>query len=524
MQPLEDTTVGGLLRRAAAHYPDRPALTWKNQVWCYAELDTQADRFVHYLLTWGVRKGDHLGIWCEAEPSTIFLIYAAARIGAVSAMLNTSLSKPELKALLIHSDIHCLVIGDGYRNNVFTEICRELNAELPHPIQILYIGQQNQTHFSPLWDPPESTDFPVPLETVSSSDPAFLLYTSGTTSLPKAVLDSHHSRANSGIQQALDLGATENDRFCVAMPVFHCFSLTVNVMAACACGGCLCLPESRRTESLLQTIQTQRCTVFSCVPTLFHALLARKDLCQWNLTSLRTGFIGGSSYPPSLFRQIEKELGFTLLSSLGQTEATAGITTARLTDPLDVRACTIGHFLDHLEGKIACPNTGESLSEGIPGEICVRGYMVMQGYYKQPEETAKVIDADGWLHTGDLGYLDSDGNVHYSGRLKDLIIRAGENISPREIELALLTDSRIQDCRAIGVPDVHYGEEICLCVIPSGCNPLSEQDIRDILKPQLSEYKLPRYILFMDTFPTTQTGKVSPMLLRSKAIHSLALG
>lgn len=523
MYPLEDITVGGLLRRTATKFPNHPALTWKNRIWRYAELDAQTDCFVRCLLAWGVRKGDHLGIWCEAEPNTIFLMYASARIGVVTVMLNTSLSKPELKALLISSDIRFLAIGDGFRDSIYPEICRELNAELPEPIRILYIGQQEQSHFPPLWNPPEPAHSSIPEETVSPKDPAFLLYTSGTTSLPKAVLDSHYSRANSGIQQALDLGATDRDRFCVAMPVFHCFSLTVNVMAACASGGCLCLPESRRTESLLKTIQTQRCTILSCVPTLFHALLSRKDFGSWDLSSLRTGFIGGSTYPQSLFRQIEERFQFTLLSSLGQTEATAGITTAHLTDPLDVRAATIGHFLDHLEGKIVCPNTGKTLPEGVSGEICIRGYMVMQGYYGLPDQTAKVIDPEGWLHTGDLGYLDSDGNVHYTGRLKELIIRAGENISPREIEQALLTDSRVQDCRAIGVPDHHYGEEICLCVISSPGSALSEPNVREILKPLLSAYKQPRYVLFMESFPATQTGKVSPAKLREEAVRKLAL-
>ena len=235
-------------------------------------------------------------------------------------------------------------------------------------------------------------------EAVSPQDTGYILYTSGTTSMPKAVMSSQYSRVNSAIQQAHDLEATEHDRFCVAMPIFHCFCLSVNVMAACAAGACLYLPESRRTTVLLEAVAHGRCTVLSSVPTMYHAILCRPDLSSWDLSSLRTGFIGGSFYPAELFRQIDGSFGFTLLSSLGQTEATAGLTTARLDDPLEVRASTVGHFMDHVEGKIVDIESGKDQPPGRAGEICVRGYLVMQGYFGQPEETRQAIDKDGWLH------------------------------------------------------------------------------------------------------------------------------
>ena len=368
MLPLEDLTVGGLLRRTARRFPDRPALEYRGRVWSYAALDGEVDRTARRLLGWGVGKGDHLALWCEAEPNAIVLLYAASRIGAVTALLNTSLGRTELKTLLERSDIRYLVIGDGYKELDYPALCRGLTEELPGLKAVLYAGQRGCGGYAALEDLEEgmaSEEVLAGAEVrVRPEDTAFLLYTSGTTSVPKAVLGSHYSRVNSGIQQAHDLGATQADRFCVAMPIFHCFCLSVNVMAACAVGACLYLPESRRTAALLEAVSQGRCTVMSSVPALYHAMLCRPDFDTWDISTLRTGFIGGSQYPPRLFREINDRFGFTLLSSLGQTEATAGITTAALGDSLEVRATTVGHFMDHLAGKIVCPRTGAQQPAG----------------------------------------------------------------------------------------------------------------------------------------------------------------
>lgn len=261
---------------------------------------------------------------------------------------------------------------------------------------------------------------------------------------------------------------------------------------------------------ILKAVSEGRCTILSSVPTLFHAILCRPDFGEWDLSSLRTGFIGGSFYPTELFRQINDGFGFTLLSSLGQTEATAGLTTAYLDDSLEVRATTVGHFMDHVEGKIVHIETGKNQPTGEIGEICVRGYLVMEGYFGQPEETVKAIDADGWLHTGDMGWLDRDGNLHLTGRLKELIIRGGENISPAEIETVLENCPEIAECKAIGVPDRHYGEEVCLCMVPREGAVVDTAEIRALLIQKLAEYKVPKYIVPLDELPKTVTGKVRP--------------
>lgn len=523
---LDNITLGQMLRAAAQQYPERPALEYCETVYNYRQLDALADRFAHALLRHGVRRGDHVGILCEAEPNAILLSYAIARIGGVVVMLNTSLLQQELTARLVKADVSFLLIGDGYKDVNYPLICSGIQEQVPGLKKILYIGMNGSEEYTALLPADENTDLSSVFaaeKLVKPEDTAYILFTSGTGSTPKAVMSSHYSRANSGILQAKDLSATCQDRFCVAMPIFHCFCLSVNVFAACAVGACLYLPESRRTDALLKAISAGKCTVFSCVPALFRALLRKPNLELWDLRSLRTGFIGGSSYPESLFLEAEERLGFTLLSSLGQTEATAGITTTHVTDSLKVRMSTVGHFLEHVEGRIVNPETNEPVPMGAAGEICVRGYVVMQGYYKQPVETARAIDSQGWLHTGDMGWLDQDGNVHLCGRLKELIIRGGENISPKEIETVFFDDPRVLQCRAVGVPDEHYGEEICLCVVNNPEEPCTEAYIRQNLARRLAAYKMPRYILFLEQLPETSTGKVRLQALKDLAVQLLHL-
>lgn len=525
MLPLEALTVGGLLRRTAGRVPERPALEHRGRMWTYRALDAAVDDCARRLLGLGVGRGDRVGLWCEAEPGAVVALYALVRVGAVCTLLNTSLRRPELKDLLERTRARFLLIGGGYKDLDYPALCQGLTAELPALERVLSIGQGEARGYDALDRLPSAPASALAAAegAVKPEDTAFILFTSGTTSAPKAVLDSHYSRTNSGIQQAGDLGATEADRFCVAMPLFHCFCLSVNVMAACAAGACLCLPDSRRTTALLEAVSRGKCTIMSSVPALFHAMLCRPDFASWDLSSLRTGFIGGSLYPPALFREINDNFGFTLLSSLGQTEATAGITCAALEDPLEVRAETVGHFMDHVEGKIAHMDTGAALSPGQVGEICVRGYVVMQGYDGQPEETARVIDGAGWLHTGDMGYLDGAGNVHMTGRLKELIIRGGENISPAEVEAAAAACPGVELCKAVGVPDAHYGEEVCLCVAVKPGADWTKEGLRAWLADRLAAFKVPRYILELEEFPRTVTGKVRPADLQAIAREKLGL-
>ena len=512
MLPLEDITLGQLFRRTCAAYPDRPALQHRSHVLTYSELDEAVSMTARRLLGWGVRKGMHIGVRAEAEAGTVICMHALTLIGAVVTMLNTSLTEEEAWTLLERTDCAGLLIGDGYKNVNYVSDSVTMSGKMP--LDIRYIGVSGISgSFKKLSDeePASIGDLAAAEAAVKPEDTAYILFTSGTSSNPKAVMTSHYGRANSGIQQASDMHATCEDRFCVAMPIFHCFCLSVNVMAALAVGACLYLPESRHTSDLLQGISEGRCTVLSSVPALFHAMLSRSDFDHWDLSTLRVGFIGGSLYPPELFKEINDKFGFTLMSSLGQTEATAGITTSYIDDDIEVRSTTVGHMMDHVEG---CTKDGE---------LCVRGYVVMQGYYNSHIDMSEVIDGDGWLHTGDMGYFDEKGNLHLTGRRKELVIRGGENISPAEIEAVFYGNEVFENVKVLGVPDAHYGEELCLCLQLKPGQKYDETGLREFMRSRLADFKIPKYILELEQFPLSQTGKILTGPLKEIVLSRLGL-
>ena len=500
MSELLNRTIGQHLRVCAVRYADRPALEYRGKIWTYREMDESVDRLALALLAHGVRKGDHVGFLYGLDPYAVMMLYAAARIGCISVLLNPCLPEEELLDLLRRTDTTWL-------------LTRRLSL-VKRPI----LGAEEGLSF--LLDAEEEIpELPAERlreaeEAVKPSDPAVIIFTSGTTSKPKGGVTNHFSRVNKAVQEAGGMEITCEDKICVATPIFHCFALNACVLAAVSTGASLYIPESRHTTDFLKAVAEHGCTVLSGVPTLFHALIMREDLDTWNLGALRTGTIGGSYCTPELFRKIEQKLGICLISSLGQTETTGGITSTSLSDPPEVRSETVGRFIPDIEGKIADPDSGKPLEPGQTGEICVRGYLVMDGYYGQPEETAKAIDAEGWLHTGDLGCLDEQGNVHLTGRIKELIIRAGENISPGEIERAALRDGRIMQCKAIGVPDDHYGEEICLFAVRREGEAVSEEELRRALADILPAFKVPRYIRFLSEMPVSTVGKIQSSELR----------
>ena len=525
MELIKDLTIGKLLRETTALYPERTALRTRAEEMNYKQLDEAVDAASRRLLFCGIKKGDHVGILCETELEEIVVYYALARIGAVNVMFNTSLRAGELRELIDRSRISVLLIGEGYRGVSFPALVANILPDCPRLKDVYFIGGGDPGTFSRLdsLDMASAEDLKTAEKSVQPQDTAQILFTSGSTSFPKMVCGSHYSRANCGRLQAKDLGATCEDVFLGALPVFHCFSISVNIMAACSVGACLVLPASRKTAVLLSDIRDFRCTVVSSVPTLFFAMLHRPDFKDWDVSSVRTGFIGGSSYSPQQFKEIEEGFGMTLLSSLGQTEATGGLTTSDLTDPLELRATTVGHMMDFLEGRTVDPETGRVCAVGEPGEICVRGYVVMQGYYDNPEETRKVLQPDGWLHTGDWGWFGEDGYLRLSGRIKDLIIRGGENIGPVEIENAVMEIGGIDSCKAIGIPSEHYGEEICLCVVLKKGSGVNENTIRTALSGKLASYKQPKYVLFFRNLPLKATGKIDIAHLKKESFERLGV-
>lgn len=500
------STIGDILTAAAARQPEHPAAEDGAQRLTYRQLERRSGDMGRALLGSGVKKGDHIGVWAGNTCDTLALLYGIWRIGAVAVPLCTAFTAREL-GLCVHSaDITLLF--DGF-----------------HHGQLSLSGEAAVVPFT---DPAETAAFlrrgeGVTEEAlqkagaqVSWSDHDTILFTSGTTGTALPVLTTHFSRVNTMYAQADMLSATADDRFCTVLPIYHCFSLTANVLAALAAGAEVVFPADRHSDTVLRTIEEKHCTILTAVPTLYRAVLREQRERPRDVSSLRTGVIGGAAYPAELFEDVCDTLGMALLSSLGQTEATAAVTATHPSDPLSLRRDTLGYFLPGTEGSIRSTDTNQPLPTGEVGEICLRGFNVMEGYYKRPRETARVIDTEGWLHTGDMGRMDDEGQLTYVGRLKELIIRGGENIVPRELETVLREDPRVDSVKVVGVPDPIFGEELCACVVRRS-DTLSEEDVRTRIGQQLAAFKIPRYVVFLEALPYTAVGKVDLVALRHLA-------
>jgi len=459
------------------------------------------------LLALGVTAGSHVAFWTEPTPWSVTAFFAVQRLDAVLVMLNTCLKGQELEKQLRCSEADYLIVEDTTRQSVLLDVCRKGNtARLEGGV--LHLGDSLNVRTIVLSELEAEAPLPPDPEP-DEKRPAMMLFTSGTTSSEyKVVCSSGVQLANSGRMKAKDMRITETDVVCCALPMFHTFCINCNILACAASGASLVLPPDRHSKTLLTYIRRYQCTILTAVPSVYLTLAGRSRRENAGTDSLRRGIVGGAYCPPDQFREIETGLGITLLPGLGQTEVIGGITIASPDESLEVRSTTLGHFVDRLEGRLWFdPLAGEPDRPEI-GEIHVRGPMVMLGYY-QHGKIDPAVDADGWFHSGDLAWSDADGNLHYAGRIKDLIIRGGENIMPSEIEQTLSGDARIAGCKAVGVPDEHYGEVPCVCIIPRAGAKLTEDEIRQLMSARLAAYKVPKYVLFFQQFPYTSTGKIS---------------
>jgi len=510
--PLKNITIGEALSDAVKMYPDRPAIEYRGEVLSYLELDRRSDHLAAGFLTLGITHGTHVGIWSELEPNLLLTYYALQKIGAVAVLFSTALSTENLLVQLNQTDCEWLMVGKLRScidfDSVAETVREESGADILHLSMEYSSAELNLRTAQVAGGCMSMNTLRAELAKVRPSDLSTILFTSGTNSKPKAVVTTHYARINNGIQQASDLHATAEDRFCVMLPMFHCFSVSANILAALSVGACLVLAEDRHSTTVLQLLADRKCTILNAVPTAFHSMVSRPEFDQYDLSALRTGIIGGGTYTKEQFVQYEQKFGMTLLSSLGQTECTAGLSVSHMDDSLEIRSTTVGHFMNHVEYKIAHLQTGEPQPTGGTGEICVRGYLVMNEYYKEPEQTAKVIDQDGWCHTGDIGWVDPEGNIHLNGRIKELVIRAGENISPKEVADVLLRDPRVADVKVIGVKDEHYGEELCACVVTAEGSALSAEEVRQVVRENLESFKIPAHVLFFSQLPYSTTGKI----------------
>jgi len=426
------------------------------------------------------------------------------------AVLVLPALRPGLAAL---SDIRHLMIGHHYKEAFFYDISQDIARHYPL-IHIFDIGQSPSSpciSFSQLakLGKKNMDIYQTQKALLTPGDDSLILYTSGTTgNHAKAVVSTHFHLVNGGIQKACSMNIREQDIICCALQLFHIFCIDVNILAAIAAGAELAMPEDMHSGSILKTLVRKKCTVLSSVPFTFRTMLKNPAFSAGPPVRLRTGIIGGAYCSPENFCEIEQSFGFTLLPGLGQTEATAGISVGSLDDPLETRSRTVGHFVDHSEGRIISLENGTPVPAGETGEICIRSPMLMKGYYNRSDLTAEIIDTDRWLHTGDLGFLDPDGNLHYVGRKKELINRGGEKIMPSEVESAILGIPQVECCKVVGIPDPLFGEEACACIVQKSGSSLSADEIRSSLQGCLASFKMPKIILFFDAFPLNAAGKI----------------
>ncbi len=538
-------TVGGLLDHIAGRYPDKDALVYPERGLRYTwrEFNEVCRLVAKGLLKLGIRKGENVAIWAYNVPEWVILQFATAKIGAVLVTVNTAYKSAELEYLLQQSDSTTLFMVKSWKDTDYvatlTEVVPELaavkpgelnNAKVPFLKTVVFIGEEtpagmlNFQQIVEMGDEVTDAELAAVEATVDIHDTINMQYTSGTTGFPKGVMLTSYNLVNNGFHIGECMKFTEKDRLCIPVPFFHCFGSVLAVMASVTHGTAMVPVEIFDPLKVLQTIEAERCTAVHGVPTMFIAELEHPEFSKFDLSTLRTGIMAGSVCPIEVMKRVVRDMHMTDITIVfGQTESSPGITQSRTDDPIELRVATVGRALPGAEVKIIDIETGATLPPGKQGELCARGYMVMKGYYKMPEETAKVIDADGWLHTGDLAVMDENGYCKITGRIKQMIIRGGENIYPKEIEEYLYTHPKISDVQIYGVPDRKYGEQVMAAVILKKGVTMTEDEVRDYCKGKIANYKIPKYVKFVDSYPMTASGKIQKFKLREMAIKELHL-
>ncbi len=531
-----EKTLGAFLREQAETQPDHDFIVYADRDlrFTYREFDQRVDELAKGFLAMGLKKGDHIGLWANNVPDWNTILFAAARAGMVLVTVNTNYKLHELEYLVQQSDLAALCIVDGWRDSDYVAMINELVPELktaqrgnltsarfPFLKSVIYIGQQKHRgmySFPELLLLGKHTDDKILREIEQScnqNEVVNMQYTSGTTGFPKGVMLTHRNILNNGLGIGDCQNFSNRDIVCLPVPLFHCFGLVLGMMAVITHGAAAALIENFDPLLVLATVEKERCTALYGVPTMFIAELNHPMFKMFDTTSLRTGIMAGSPCPMEVMKQVIEDMHASEITiAYGLTESSPVMTQTRTTDSIEVKVGTVGRELPNIEVTVRNPETNEECPVGVHGELCCRGYNSMKGYYKMEEATRSVIDDNGWLHSGDLGVKDANGNYMVTGRIKDMIIRGGENVYPKEIEEFLYTMPEVKDVQVVGIASKKYGEEVGAFVILHEAESVTEEDIRDFCRGQISRFKIPKYIFFVDSFPMTGSGKIQKYLLR----------
>ncbi|WP_338600963.1 AMP-binding protein [Saccharopolyspora sp. SCSIO 74807] len=520
--PLLGETIGANLDRIAARFPDRDALVEyeRGRRWTYRELVTDVDTLAIGLLEAGIGKGDRVGIWSPNRAEWTLTQYATAKIGAILVNINPAYRLHELEFVLDQAGIRMLVSAQRFKSFDYAAMITEARPKCPALEQVVLFGDATWDGLFERGRAADPGGLAAAQAGLSADDPINIQYTSGTTGFPKGATLSHHNILNNGYFVGELCGYTEADRVAIVPPFYHCFGMVMGNLACTSHGSAMIIPaEGFDPGTTLSAVAAERCTSLYGVPTMFIAELDHPDFASFDLGSLRTGIMAGSPCPAEVMKQVIERMGMAEVAiCYGMTETSPVSVQTRADDSLDRRVSTVGRVGPHLEVKIVDPVTGLTVPRGEPGELCTRGYSVMLGYWEQPDKTAEVIDRARWMHTGDLAVMDEAGYVSITGRIKDMVIRGGENVYPREIEEFLYTHPDILDAQVIGVPDQRYGEELMVWVrLRDGAAELTAEALREFCSGKLAHYKIPRYVHVVDDFPMTVTGKVRKVEMREQA-------
>ncbi|PWK08423.1 AMP-binding protein [Tumebacillus permanentifrigoris] len=543
MAELMNTTIGNLLDGITAQYPDNEALVYHDRGlrYSYREFHSVVSQAAKGLMKLGLQRGEHIAIWATNYPEWVVAQFATAKIGSVLVTVNTSYRAHELEYLLRQSESTTLILMEEFKGASYLEMLYDIapelrecapgqlqSARLPFLKNVIFLGAEkhpglfNWSDIMELGRDVADDDLLARQATTEPDDVINMQYTSGTTGFPKGVMLTHNNLINNSRNVVSCLNLTSVDRVCIPVPFFHCFGCSMGTLGAVTVGATMVPLVAYNPLEVLETVQAERCTALYGVPTMFIGELNHPDFNKFDLTSLRTGIMAGSPCPIEVMKAVVDKMGMAEVTiAYGQTESSPVITQTRSDSTIEQRVSTVGYALPNVEVRIVLPGTSEEVPRGVQGELCTRGYHVMKGYYKNPGATAATIDEEGWLHTGDLATMDEVGYVKVTGRLKDMIIRGGENIYPREVEEFLYTHPAVLDVQVVGVPDERLGEEAAAFVILKEGSTLTPEELRAFCDGQISRFKIPRYIEFVDAYPMTASGKIQKFKLREQAIEKL---